>query len=365
MLTTLDKPSNETPDGQFELAPAEASVTLTAERSAYETQIDTARKYPRSITRFLNDAKAIISASPETAEACIYHRPVGGGKVAEGLSVRMAEIVFATYEHLSIGVRLVSKTDREVTYEGIAWDMQRNIRMVTPVTEPTVMKDGRPYSESQRIVVAKACSAKAKRDAIFSVIPRALCQPLVDMSRKIAVGDAQTLPDRVAKAKALFRDKMGVSEARIFSMLGIKGWADVGLDHLEILLGINTALKENDTTLEQAFPQVSTVGAVPGAPMQSQPMAPPPSGQPLPHLSSSNQPHRDATTHVSAPPAEQIAAMAVRDGVTEFQIMHHLRTLKLAKADQVELIQLANSKLQQIAETWAALLPKIKEAPTA
>ncbi len=40
-----------------------------------------------------------------------------------------------------------------------------------------------------RAVVAKACLAKAWRDALFKVVPRALCKPIEAETRKLAAGD--------------------------------------------------------------------------------------------------------------------------------------------------------------------------------
>ena len=78
--------------------PADNAMELM-ERAQIDVQISTANRYPRSLTKFNERAKSMVSVDLETAESCIYRRPVGkeGGsmKYVEGESIRLAEIVVA------------------------------------------------------------------------------------------------------------------------------------------------------------------------------------------------------------------------------------------------------------------------------
>jgi len=47
--------------------------------------------------------------------------------------------------------------------------------------------------------------------------------------------------------------KMGVPEARVLAQLGVHGVEDITLDHLATLKGLATAIKEGDTTVDEAF----------------------------------------------------------------------------------------------------------------
>jgi hypothetical protein len=47
---------------------------------------------------------------------------------------------------------------------------------------------------------------------------------------------------------------MGVTPEMIFAVLNVAGVEDIGMDELVTLKGVATAIKEGDTTVEQAFP---------------------------------------------------------------------------------------------------------------
>jgi hypothetical protein len=109
-----------------------------------------------------------------------------------------------------------------------------------------------------RIVVAKACLAKARRDATFQVVPGALCKAVEDAARQTAIGDSKTIEQR-RKAVGEWISKTPVTEARVFAALGVKGYEDIGLNELETLTGLKTAIKDNDITIDEAFPEETPI----------------------------------------------------------------------------------------------------------
>jgi len=231
------------------------------ERATVDVQIATAHQYPRSMAVFKKRAMEMVTLDEETAQSCIYRRPVGKDKsgrpeYAEGKSIRMAEIVGACYGNIRVGSILVEQTPRYVKARGVAHDLESNFAASSEVVESTVDRNGNPYSERMRMVVAKATLAKARRDATFQVIPGALCKSLEDAARTTAIGTTATL----GKRRALLLDwinKAGVTPKRVWKALGINGVDDVGLKELETLTGIKTAIKDGDTTIDEAFPRAS------------------------------------------------------------------------------------------------------------
>lgn len=228
------------------------------ERATVDVQIATAHQYPRSMAVFKKRAMEMVTLDEETAQSCIYRRPVGkkNGQVeyAEGKSIRMAEIVGACYGNLRVGSILVEQTERYVKARGVAHDLESNFAASSEVVESTVTSEGRPYSERMRMVVAKATLAKARRDATFQVVPGALCKSLEEAARTTAIGTTATL----GKRRTLLLDwinKAGISPELVWKALGIKGIDDVGLKELETLTGIKTAIKDGDTTIGEAFPR--------------------------------------------------------------------------------------------------------------
>lgn len=250
----------EVEESQLSVIPTGALETIT--RGEIDVQISTAHKYPRSMATFKKRAMEMVTLDEETAQSCIFRRPVGKKRdgtpeYAEGKSIRMAEIVGACYGNIRVGSMLVEQTERFVKARGFAHDLESNFAASSEVVESTVTRDGKPFSERMRFVVAKACLAKARRDATFQVVPGALCKSLEDAARTTAIGDSATL----GKRRALVLDwinKVGIEPARVWSALGIKGIDDVGMEQLETLTGLRTAIKDKEVTLDEAFPIVAS-----------------------------------------------------------------------------------------------------------
>jgi hypothetical protein len=232
-------------------------------KAEIDQQIATAHAYPRSMARFKTRAIEMATLDEETAESCIYARPVGKKKdettgkmvteYAEGMSIRMAEIVGACYGNLRVGAMLIEMNPRYVKARGVAHDLESNFLSTSEVIESTVDRNGKPYSERMRAVVAKAALSKARRDATFQVVPKGLAKPIEAAVRAIAVGDTTTLDKRRARIMQ-WVDLLGIDPVRVFRSLNVTGVEDLTIDHLATLQGIRTALKDKETTVDEAFP---------------------------------------------------------------------------------------------------------------
>ena len=55
--------------------------------------------------------------------------------------------------------------------------------------------------------------------------------------------------------------KLGATREAILAAINVQGEEDIGLDELATLKGIATAIKDGDTTVEQAFPPQPKAGA--------------------------------------------------------------------------------------------------------
>jgi rubrerythrin len=58
--------------------------------------------------------------------------------------------------------------------------------------------------------------------------------------------------------------KIGIDQDRLFAALGIKGVEEIGIEHLETLTGLKTAIKDGDCSVEEAFPPLVKEGEVVG-----------------------------------------------------------------------------------------------------
>ena len=237
---------------------------LDLERASIDMQIATAHQFPRSLAKFKENALALVTLDEETAASCLYRRPVGRDRdgnetYAEGMSIRMAEIVAGCYGNLRVGTRTIESTPRYVVVQGVAHDLETNFLSTAECKEATVKRNGQPYDERMRVVIEKAAAAKARRDAIFQVVPRASAKFLETAAKDLLFGNASSITKWRTRIAAWVKT-LGIEEARVWKSLGVEGADDLKQSEIEMLIGIQNALKSGDTTLDEAFPLIEKEG---------------------------------------------------------------------------------------------------------
>lgn len=240
----------------------ESNVLTNLERASIDMQIATAHQYPRSISKFRESALALVTLDEDTAASCLYRRPVGKDRFgkeqyAEGMSIRMAEIVAATYGNIRVGTRLIESTPRYVVVQGVAHDLESNFLSTAECKEATIDKKGNPFSERMRVVIEKAAAAKAWRDALFKVVPRAFAAFLEKAAKELLFGNASSITKWRTRITEWVKT-LGIDPARVWNALGIEGADDMKQSEIEILIGIKTALQNGDMSLDDAFPVILT-----------------------------------------------------------------------------------------------------------
>ncbi|MBG6211726.1 hypothetical protein IWQ49_006417 [Labrenzia sp. EL_126] len=257
-----------------------------------DQQISTAKRYPRSLQNFRQEALAMATLNEDVAQECFYAIP-RDGKMVEGPSARFAEIVISAWGNCRSGARIVNEGQEFVTAQGVCHDLQRNVAITYEVQRRITGKSGKRYSPDMIGVTANAASSIALRNAILKVVPKAFWNDIYLAARKTVMGDFKTLGTRRVNAIKEFL-AYGVAEEQIFEVLDVKGIEDIGLEHLVTLGGILTAIKEGDTTPEQAF----------GTNSKDKPAAPP---APPPTEQKSEPQAKQQPASQSSPPATQAA----------------------------------------------------------
>lgn len=241
----------------------ESGMIALLNKSEIDQQIATAHKFPRSLKRFRDEALQMVTLDESIAEECIYALP-RDGKVIEGPSARFAEIIASAWGNCRAGARVVDDRGEFVTAQGVFHDLERNVAITYEVQRRIVGKGGRRYSPDMIGVTANAACSIALRNAILKGVPKAFWSQMEDAARQVIKGDFKTLANRRAAAIQKFQH-YGVSEAQICARLEVAGVEDIGLDHLVVLRGLLTAIKEGDTTPEQAFAPAAAVVEMPRA----------------------------------------------------------------------------------------------------
>lgn len=227
--------------------PAPDIATLPALiRAEIDGQIATARAFPRSIRRFMDDATEMVCLDEEMAAACIYALPRkkdGRNVTIEGPSARFAELIQHAFGNNRGGARVVAEDDGFVTAQGTYHDLEKNVQVVMEVKRRITDKNNRKFNADMVGVTGNAACAIAHRNAVLKGIPKAFWQPIYQRARAVVVGDITTLSTKRKQALDWFQ-KVGIDEARVCAGLGVNGPEDIGLDELATLAGIKTAIKE-------------------------------------------------------------------------------------------------------------------------
>jgi len=236
----------------------ETSPTVIAEITRAETdmQITTAKKYPRSIKKFRQDAMSMATQDAETAASCFYKLKRGHGedaKIIEGPSVRLAEIVANAWGNMRYGARIVNEGEREVTAQGMAHDLEKNVASTIEVARRITTKDGRRFGDDMVQVTKNAVCSIALRNAIFKAVPFTYAKQIYEQCKKVAVGGAKTLKERCQQMLDAF-SKISVSKEQVLTYLEKSSIEEIGLTEIELMIGVFTAIKDGDTTIEQTFP---------------------------------------------------------------------------------------------------------------
>ena len=230
---------------------ADEGMVAMISRSEIEQQIATARRFPRSLKRFRDEAMQMVTLSESIAEQCVYALP-RDGKTIEGPSARFAEIITSAWGNNRSGARIVDDKGEFVTAQGVFHDLERNVAITYEVQRRIVGRDGKRFKPDMIGVTANAACSIALRNAILKGVPKAFWEDMYAAARQVIMGDIKTLANRRAIAIAAFQ-RFGVSPEQISEKLGVAGVEDISLEHLVTLKGLLTAIKDGDTTAEDTF----------------------------------------------------------------------------------------------------------------
>jgi len=231
------------------------------ERAQIDMQIATARRYPRQLSLVKQRMLSFATLDEETAAGCFYTLPGrkgGDGKPLQGPSVRLAEIALSCYQHLRAGSRIIEDDGKFITAQGVVHDLENNVVISIEVKRRVTNREGKRYSDDMIATTGNAACSIALRNAAFRVIPMALVKPVYDAAKRLAIGDSKSLVQRRAASIEHFA-KLGISKEKVCEVLAVRGVEDIQLDHLEILIGYATAIKDGDATVDEIFAKKDSV----------------------------------------------------------------------------------------------------------
>ena len=237
---------------EVEVMQVNNTETLTAlTKGEIDAQIATAKQYPRNLARVLNNIETLATMDEDVAGSCFYTLR-RQGKVIEGASVRMAEIVASSWGNLRTQARIIANDGKTITAQGVCHDLETNTAISVEVKRRITDKNGKTYNEDMQIMTGNAACAIALRNAVFKVVPAALIKKAIDKAKKVSLGESMTLEQSRSKMLAYFKT-IGVEEKQIFDYLSVEKVDEIDIDMVVELRGLATAIKEGTTTTKEAF----------------------------------------------------------------------------------------------------------------
>lgn len=248
----------ETADNNIELTEtvelASSSAIYQQDKAQIDVQIATAKAFPRNVKRSIDNAIAIVTMDRETAATCTYSVP-RGGKAITGESVHLAKILSQVWGNLRVEAKVVGIDSKQVTSEAVCFDLENNLAIKAQVKRSIMTKNGR-MSDDMITVTGNAANAIALRNAILSVIPKAIVTKVYTAAKNTITGDVGDKEKLIARRKQVFdgfKDSYGLTEKQVLASVGKAAIDHITADDLVVLIGIGQAIKDGDTTVDEAF----------------------------------------------------------------------------------------------------------------
>jgi hypothetical protein len=247
-------PTGEEPEVNMPVqALTEQTLAVDLARAEIDQAIATAHRYPRMLDTVIKKIETLACYNDAAAENCIYSLP-RAGKAIIGPSVSFANIVAQAWGNCTDGARItyIDRKEKVVIAEGGFHDLESNRKTVLPVQRRIVDKQGRIFNDDMIMVTGMAAASIARRNAILNAIPRAVWFPIYERCLQIVRGTVETFSERKDKALKAFA-QFGVKPEQVFGVLGLKGEVELTLEHLPTLRGMYSALRNQESTVEEMF----------------------------------------------------------------------------------------------------------------
>jgi hypothetical protein len=240
---------------------SEQSLAVDLARAEIDQAIATAHRYPRVLQTVIQKIETMACYNEAAAENCIYSLP-RGGKPIIGASIGFANIVAQAWGNCTDGARIVfiDRKEKTVVAEGGFHDLESNRKTVLPVQRRIADKQGRIFSDDMIMVTGMAAASIARRNAILNAVPRALWFPIYERALQIVRGGIETFAERKSKALAAFA-QFGIKPDQVIAALGLKGEADLTLEHIPPMRGMYSALRDGSLTVEELLDPRRMAGA--------------------------------------------------------------------------------------------------------
>ena len=221
-------------------------------RANIDSQISTAKQYPRDIRRSIDNSIVIATMNEETAQSCGYALP-RGEKIITGPSVHLAKIMVSNWGNIRTEAKVVQITDKHVISRGTCWDLETNVASAFEVRRNIIDSKGRRFSDDMITVTGNAANSIAYRNSVFAVIPQAITNRVYEAAQRLITGDLSDA-DKILKKRTLiinsFKNDYAITEEEVLKLCGRQTVNQININEISTLIGILQSLKDGDTSVD-------------------------------------------------------------------------------------------------------------------
>lgn len=228
-------------------------------RSEVDIQVATAHRFPRDIEKCRANILALAAMDDTIAYNCFYHlerKDKDGNKsVIEGPSIRLAEIIAASWKNLRIAARIIGNDGKTITAQGVCHDLETNVAYSVETKRSILTSKGYTYSQDMQVVVGNAAAAIALRNAICKVVPAVLINSCIKSIQQKALEHIKKngVSSQWLNCLGYMQKYYKLTEKEILDYIGRKSSADVTAEDIQKLGGVCNAINEKTTTVEEVF----------------------------------------------------------------------------------------------------------------
>ncbi len=239
---------------QVEATAASSAQTLDAtERATVDSQVATAKMYPRNLKRSIDNSIVMATMDIQTAQSCGYALP-RGGKYITGPSVHLAKIIVSNWGNVRSEAKVTQITDKQVIARGTCWDLENNVASAFEVRRSIIRSKGNRFTDDMITVTGNAACSIAYRNAVFSVIPKAVTDKVYLAAQQKAQSDLaseEKLLERRDKCIASFLNEYGITEDELVKLCGKQTVNQIRKEEILLLRSTYQALRDGDTTVDE------------------------------------------------------------------------------------------------------------------
>ena len=228
------------------------------EKANVDVQVATAKRFPRNFNRSIQRSIDLATMDVDTARTMGYALP-RGGKPITGPSVHLAKLIVSNWGNIRAEAKVVQITDSQIVSRGTCWDLENNVATAIEVRRSIKGKNGQRFSDDMVTVVGNAANSIAYRNAVFSVIPKAITEKVYQAAQHCITGDLSDeakLLQRRTQCLKFFNDGYGINEEEIVKLCGKQTVNQIRGEEMAYLLGVYQSLKDGDTTVDEVMQSI-------------------------------------------------------------------------------------------------------------